>query len=215
MARESVVYVHGLWATPADSYLLRHRLAREFRVEPFRYATVACSVTEAAAQLASFVDTLAPRTLHLVGHSLGGLVIYRFLERYPDQPPGRVVFLGVPVAGSRLAVRVGQWSWSAAVLGRCVAEELFVAQERRWTIPRALGVIAGTRPLGLAPVLAPDLGRGVSANDGTVAVRETRIEGATDHITVNASHMGLLLSARVAEETRGFLREGHFALSRR
>src|SRR2546422_8282672 len=27
--------------------------------------------------------------VHFLGHSLGGLVIHRFLERFPDQPPGR------------------------------------------------------------------------------------------------------------------------------
>ena len=214
MPRESVVYVHGLWATPAESLLLRRRLSREFEVEAFRYATFASSMADAADRLAALVAQLAPRTLHLVGHSLGGLVIYRFLERHPDSPPGRVVFLGVPTVGSRLARDVGRWSLGAAVLGRCVADELLVERERRWVDPRPLGIIAGTRPLGLAPLL---LQRGGDAgpNDGTVAVSETRLPGAADHITVGASHMGLLMSARVAEETSLFLREGHFALSRR
>lgn len=213
MTRESVVYVHGLWATPADSLLLRRRLSREFRVEAFRYATVASSMTDVTDALADFVGSLATPILHLVGHSLGGLVIHRFLARYPQQPPGRVVFLGVPVVGSRLAQRVGQWTWGAAVLGRCVAEELLAARERRWTIDRPLGVIAGTRALGLAPIIARMPGEDRLANDGTVAVSETRMPGATDHITVRASHLGLLMSARVARETSLFLREGHFALS--
>lgn len=254
MTRESIVYVHGLWATPAESLLLRRRLSRAFTVETFRYATVASSMTEVADQLASFVAALAPRTLHLVGHSLGGLVIYRFLERHPGQPPGRVVFIGTPVAGSLLARDVGRWRWGAAVLGRCVAEELLVERERRWTVPRPLGIIAGTRPLGLVPLFARSLHNGHDphpgaaagargggderdgwkerhgaaddviaectvvdddANDGTVAVSETRLPGAADHITVSASHLGLLLSARVADEASLFLREGYFALSRR
>jgi pimeloyl-ACP methyl ester carboxylesterase len=214
MTRESVVYVHGLWATPAQALLLRRRLSREFAVETFRYATAASSMTDVADRLAEFVAALAPRTLHLVGHSLGGLVIYRYLERHPDQPPGKVVFLGVPIVGSRFAQGVGRWSWGAAVLGRCVTEELLVQRERRWTAPRPLGIIAGTRPLGLAPLLARSSGA-QDASDGTVAVSETRLHGAADHITVAVSHMGLLMSARVAEETRLFLRDGHFALSRR
>jgi len=30
----------------------------------------------------------APKELHLVGHSLGGLIAYRFLERFPEQAAG-------------------------------------------------------------------------------------------------------------------------------
>ena len=49
-------------------------------------------------------------------------------------------------------------------------------------------------------------------NDGTVAVSETRMPGATDHIVLPVSHMGMLLSARVAQETGHFLTQGHFSL---
>ena len=52
-------------------------------------------------------------------------------------------------------------------------------------------------------------------NDGSVAVSETRLPGATDHITLPVSHMGMLLSARVARETGGFLVHGHFSPDRR
>jgi hypothetical protein len=49
-------------------------------------------------------------------------------------------------------------------------------------------------------------------NDGTVAVSETRLPGATDFITMPVGHMGLLMSARVARETCQFLKEGRFSL---
>ncbi len=229
MSGETVVYVHGLWATAAESLWFRRRLSREFRLETYRYASVASSMAEVTDGLASFVAALAPQTLHLVGHSLGGLVIQRFLERHPDPPWGRVVFLGVPAAGSVLARTVARLRWGGAVLGRCVAEELLVERERRWSVPRPLGIIAGTRPLGLVPLIARivqprgaadvasvpgSAGLEADASDGTVAVSETHLPGATDHITVRASHLGLLLSQRVAYETSLFLREGHFALSR-
>jgi hypothetical protein len=49
------------------------------------------------------------------------------------------------------------------------------------------------------------------ACDGTVAVSETRLPGATQHLVLPVSHMGMLMSARVARETGLFLREGHFS----
>ncbi len=208
--RETVVYVHGLWASRADSVILRRRLARDFDfdVRVFRYPAVSSSIAEVIERLERFVAELAPRSLHFVGHSLGGLVIFRLFERHPSQPPGRVVLLGTPAFACRAAVTAARVGWAATMLGKCVAEELLVPRERHWSHARPLGIIAGTRALGLAPYLA----RLPGENDGTVAVSETRLPGAADHISVPASHMGLLISSRAARETGLFLREGHFAL---
>jgi hypothetical protein len=49
-------------------------------------------------------------------------------------------------------------------------------------------------------------------NDGTIGVSETRMPGATDHIALPVSHLGMLMSARVARETGLFLTQGHFSL---
>ncbi len=192
--------------------MLRRRLSREFPfdVRVFRYPTVSSSMTEITTRLGQFIEALRPQRLHLVGHSLGGLVIYRFLERFPEQPPGRVVFLGTPAVTCQAAVGVARLRWAASILGKCVAEELLVDRERRWTSSRPLGIIAGTRPFGLGQLFAPLQG----PSDGTIAVSETRLPGATDHITMRASHMGMLLSVRVAREIGTFLSSGHFALAR-
>ena len=69
------------------------RYARRWRASSRRCATASPRID-------------APQ-VHLLGHSLGGLVILRCLERYPMAQPGRVVFLGTPAAGSRAARRLG------------------------------------------------------------------------------------------------------------
>jgi hypothetical protein len=43
-------------------------------------------------------------------------------------------------------------------------------------------------------------------------VSETRLPGAADHIVLHVSHMGMLVSPRVARETGSFLRDGRFSL---
>jgi hypothetical protein len=68
--------------------------------------------------------------------------------------------------------------------------------------------VAGSYSLGVGQVLAGF----AEDSDGTVAVSETRLPGATDHIVVPVSHMGMLVSARVARESAYFLREGRFSL---
>jgi pimeloyl-ACP methyl ester carboxylesterase len=207
-----VVYLHGLWLAGHESLLLRRRLERLFslEVQVFKYPSVSVPMLDVTARLQAFIDSFAPRSeLHLVGHSLGGLVAYRFLERYPKQPPGRVVFLGTPAVASRAAATVGRARWAGALLGRCVGEELLTEQRRAWTTARPLGIIAGTRPAGLGQLFA----NFKEPNDGTIAVSETRLPGATDHISLPVSHMGMLVSARVARETGGFLTRGHFSLA--
>ena len=204
-----VVYVHGLWMPGDESLILRHRLAQEFALalHPFRYSGASSSMGAIAGRLDQFVRELEAPMVHFVGHSLGGLVIHRFLERFPQQPDGRVVFLGTPSVASRAALSAARFAPVAQLMGEAAAE-LLGPRERRWTHARQLGIVAGSQPLGVGHLLA----HFDEDNDGTVAVAETRMPGATDHIVLPVSHLGLLLSARGAREVGTFLRDGRFSL---
>ena len=209
-AAQHVVYVHGLWMPGSESLLLAHRLLREFglQVHAFPYSAGTWGMEEITAHLQSFVKSLAVPAVHLVGHSLGGLVIYRFFERFREQPPGRVVFLGTPCLESRAAVEAARLRFVSALMGPSVADELLRPRERHWTFGRPLGIIAGSQSVGLGQFLA-----GFEEEcDGTVGVSETRLPGAADHIVLPVSHMGMLVSARVARETGLFLTNGRFSL---
>jgi pimeloyl-ACP methyl ester carboxylesterase len=206
----AVVYVHGLWMPGSESALLRGRLAagRGLGLHVFRYQSVHEPMAQITARLYSMISRIEAPRIHLLGHSLGGLVILRCLERYSIAQPGRVVFLGTPAAGSCAARRLGPWTWGRRVLGRAVAEELLLERARRWDLPRELGIIAGTLPLGFARLLVT-FGE---ANDGIVALSETRLEGATSWLSLPVTHAGMLLSARVARETGSFFEHGRFGL---
>jgi pimeloyl-ACP methyl ester carboxylesterase len=199
-----------LWLPGEESLVLKHHLAQEFALELhwFRYFGASESMADITSRLAAFVRELAAPEVHFVGHSLGGLVLYRLLERFPEQPPGRAVFLGVPCVASRAAQRAGMFGPLAQLMGPAVAEELLTPQERRWTHARPLGVVAGSQPLGLGQFFA----HFEEENDGTVAVSETRMPGATDHVVLPVSHLGMLVSAQVARETGTFLTRGRFSL---
>ena len=193
-----------------ESLILRHRLAHKFglTLQAFRYSAASTTMSDITERLESWVRELKAPAVHFVGHSLGGLVIHRFLERFPDQPPGRVVFLGTPCVASRVAQRASRFAPIAHLMGPSVAEELLQPHERRWEQARPLGIIAGSQPIGVGQLLADF----TEENDGTVAVSETRMPGASDHIVLPVSHLGMLLSARVARETGSFLTEGRFSL---
>jgi pimeloyl-ACP methyl ester carboxylesterase len=204
----AVVFVHGLWLTGVESTLLRRRLAAELgcTTHAFRYPSVTATMEEVLAQLHEFVTRLASEALHLVGHSLGGIVVLRYLEERRDVPPGRAVLLGAPLGGSRAAQGLARWPIGAAMLGRNIEAEVLHPPLRRWDGRRELGVIAGDVSLGLGRLFG-DLGQ---PNDGTISVEETRLDGATDEIVLPISHTGMLFSAEVARQTAQFLASGRF-----
>lgn len=220
MTRALVVYVHGLWLSGREALMLRRRLRQEFDFDlhAFHYPSVSARMSDVVESLQRFVEEMrggaagpggAPAALpvHFIGHSLGGLILYRFFERHPEQPPGRVVFLGTPAVASRAAARVARHHWACRLVGHCVAEELAGRHERSWALPRELGIVAGTRRLGLGQFVA-----GFDEPcDGTIAVSETQLPGATAHLALPVSHMGMLFSPRVAREVGAFLESGRFA----
>jgi len=207
--RTAAVFVHGLWLTGAESALMRRRLTARhgFECHSFSYRTVGRPMQETLARLAQFVERIDADRVHFVGHSLGGIVLHRYFETECAAPPGRVVFLGSPAVKSRTAERVGSLPLLSSLIGRMVTEELVRPNgSREWRCPRELGLIAGTRPMGLGRFFA----RFDEDCDGTVAVSETKLPGHTAHVTLPVSHMGMLTSAAVANQVGEFLANGAF-----
>ena len=209
MGGTALVYVHGLWVSGREAFLFRKRLADSgYAWHTFEYASTLSDMPAIAAALAGFVADLGAERVHLVGHSLGGLVILRCLASHPGLPPGRIVLLGTPCMASQAAHTVGRFRFGRQMLGQVAVEELMKRHDRRWDGQRELGIIAGTRSISVSRLLV----QFEEDNDGTVAVSETQLPGATAHLRLPVSHSGMLLSARVARETGSFLEHGRFGL---
>jgi len=192
----------GGWAV---AYLARRLQAAGWRTRRFSYPTLAGTLPENADRLARALGTLEAATVHLVAHSLGGLVVRHLFNRHPRQRPGRIVTLGTPHQGSYVARWLDVRPRLRGLLGKSGPEGL-LGGAPAWRPGLELGLIAGTLSLGLGR-LAPGL---PLPNDGTVALAETRLARATDHIALPVSHTGLLLSASVARQVGTFLAKGQF-----
>lgn len=205
--RETVILVHGLWMGGWACQPLRLYLRRAgFAVRVFTYPSFSGSLNACADRLARFVATLGEGPISLVGHSLGGLVILKYLS--DGRPPrlGRVVVLGSPYAGCYAAERLASRRWGRAILGRCMPEWPSV-RPPKWTGPQQLGVIAGLRRFGLGRLVIPDVPQ---PSDGVVSLAETEIPGASERLVMKVSHSGMLVSRRVALAVVEFLRNGRF-----
>ncbi len=204
--RESVVLLHGLWLNRFAMSWLAHRLAAHgYAVHLFGYPSFARTLVTNAESLARFLGGLVEPTLHLVGHSLGGVTAIASLAARPDSRVRRVVLLGAPVRGSAAGAQVATHRIGRRFLGRSAGLWSMMPVE---AAPPGIevGVIAGTRRLGLGAIFT----RLSGPNDGVVTVAETELPGARDSVTVRVGHSQMLVSPLVARQTEQFLRTGRF-----
>jgi pimeloyl-ACP methyl ester carboxylesterase len=200
-----IVLVHGLWFRARFMRMLGRRLEDAgFDVLPFNYSTTRQPIIDSAAALGAFCAARVPDGEHLVGHSLGCLLILQLLHECNWSAPGRVLFLGTPLQGSAVARRTRQWPGMGKLFGH--ADEPLAGGWRHWPEDREVGMIAGDRAFGLG-VFTGGLER---PNDGTVSVAETRHPGIADHRVLPVTHTGMVFSAPVAKAAVRFLRSGRF-----
>jgi pimeloyl-ACP methyl ester carboxylesterase len=206
---ETVVLVHGLWLSGWCLLMLQRHLRRcgFGDARAFSYHSVSRDLLENAQALQRYLRELDAPAVHLVGHSLGGLVIRALFHQYPQQPPGRIVTLGSPHRGNHPARILAGAAVGRAITGRSIAQ-LVAGVPDRWEPPaRDVGIIAGDLSIGLGR-LFPGLPK---PNDGVVALAETELVGATDRVTVHVSHTALVFSRQAAEQVCHFLKHGRFA----
>jgi pimeloyl-ACP methyl ester carboxylesterase len=205
----TVILVPGLW-TPAAIFMLHGRWLqrRGYRVLRFGYPSVRATLSQNAQALRRHIAGTSGADIHLVGHSLGGLVILDMLRQEADPRLRRAVLLGTPCVDSHCAQRLTRVAGMPALLGRSIGEWLSRAPGARiapWS-GMDIGVLAGTRSVGLGRIV-PDLPR---PNDGVVTLAETQLPGATDFIALPVAHSEMLASRRCAGQIAAFLETGRF-----
>ncbi|EGQ7876012.1 triacylglycerol lipase [Vibrio parahaemolyticus] len=195
------LYMHGLVMQPLSQKL--RKLGYETQV--LSYNTIAI---DESSLFDSIDHSLNPLTANvLVGHSLGGLMIKRYLaNRKPTTSLiSHVVAIGSPLKGASIVGRI-QDLGLGAILGNSPHHGLN-KHDDAWAFPQKLGSIAGTVPIGARPLL---IRNDNTMSDGTVTVEETRLDGMQDHIEVKQTHTSLIYNTFVPQQIVHFIRTDYF-----
>jgi pimeloyl-ACP methyl ester carboxylesterase len=221
MSRAAALLLHGLARTSRSMVPMARSLERlGFTVKNVGYPSRSHPLETLVRLVAPSFHEALDRSdeLHLVGHSMGGLIIRMLLDRFGTEGVGRAVFIGTPNRGSLTAGRflaAGPLCWIYGPAGRQLGPDRLVSMDIGIP-PCPFGVIAGTRrfhPFNLSGYLSWTVFGFQKEHDGSVAVESTRLEGMADFAEVDVNHVALCSDPAVLELTGRFLRHGSFRSS--
>ncbi len=211
-----VVLLHGLARTS------RSLRKMERALQDAGFATLNLDYASRLRPIEALVEDIHPAisgfaesagSLHVVTHSMGGLLARAYLARYRPTGLRRIVMLGPPNNGSQVADVLKDMALFRALYGPA-GQQIGTRQTDLFAglLPDcAVGIIAGNRTLD--PIasffIVP------RPNDGRVSVVSTKLEGMTDHIVLETSHSLMLRNRDAIAQTIAFLRDGRFSHPRR
>jgi len=214
-ADECVILLHGLARTSASMETMAEAIdAAGFVAINVDYPSRKHTIKELAPMaigkgLVRCESNDAIEKIHFVTHSLGGILVRKYLINQGIPRLGRVVMLGPPNQGSAAVDELGDVpgiDWFNGPAGRQLGKGADSVPLQLGPAEFELGIIAGNRsidPITSAVLDDPD--------DGRVSVEDTKLEGMDDFIVVEHSHAFMMRLQKPIELTIRFLQTGSFS----
>ncbi|MCF6288395.1 MAG: alpha/beta hydrolase [Proteobacteria bacterium] len=198
---QAVVLVHGLWMSRWSFASIAKYLQKQgYAVYSFGYRTSSRPFDFNVQKLTAFVNSKTEDTVHLVVHSLGGILAMRSLPMI--RKAGKLIMLGSSINGATVARAMGKKRWTAWMLKH--ATEPLENGVPNPTVFRNSMMIAGTsNSIGIARIVI----KLPEPNDGTVTVADTQADWINTHITEKTNHFNMLFRKNIKQHIIEFLTE--------
>ena len=194
---DAVILIHGLGAHWIVMSPLARRLKNQFgRIINWSYRSLWSRIEphgeQMAGQLQELDDDPAISRIHLITHSMGGIVARLALARRVPSKMGRMVMLAPPNSGSHVARSL------APVLGGLCPPLVQLSDE------------AESFVASLPPPSALEIGIIAARSDFLVAEPRTHLPTEKEHIVLPGMHSSLVWRKETAEQAAEFLSSGAF-----
>lgn len=200
LTSQLVVLVHGLGAPRFSMSAVKWKLDKAgYRTKNWGYSSTRDRIASHADLLSdmlhSFSEDRSLTSIHLVTHSMGGILVRAALLKHTFAKLGRIVMLAPPNRGShaaRLAAPIFGWLWKPL-------RELSDAPE---SYVNQLPIFSGCKTVELGIIEAQ--------RDRVVSADSVRLAGQVDHAVVNSRHGTLPWHPETLQLVSGFLTHGKF-----
>ena len=214
-----VILLHGLVRTSNSMDVMeKHLQGQGYTTVNFGYASSRKPVRDHAVALKSVIDGLGDQVtdIYFVAHSLGNIVIRRYLQDTTDSQTGlngdprirRTVMLGPPNQGSKVARTFENNHLFRTCAGKCgeqLAGDWGSLSKRLATPSGEFGIIAGGQENAAYSNFLLE-----GKDDYTVSVEETKLPGASDFMVHPLLHGTMMNQPVVLEATTRFFKHGYF-----
>lgn len=213
MSGRAVILVHGIIRSSKSFSTLRAELEKTgVTVVGFDYPSTRVDLKTSTSYLTKVIASLEGiDAIDFVVHSMGGILVRSYLKETAENPDPRLrrmVMMGVPNQGAKLANIVQNWGAFKLIFGPA-GQQLVEGNGgpiAELPIPQfEFGIIAGARgtPDGWNPLIPGD-------DDGTVSLSSTHLDGAKEEMTVPVLHSFIMNDPGAIRATINFLATGSF-----
>lgn len=211
-SKDYVILLHGLARTQRSMAALQFQLTKlGYNVKNIGYPSTKMSLQEIVEYVRERIAQQhfpSNRKIHFVTHSMGGIVIRLYLEKYHFPNLGRVVMICPPNQGSELADLLKKVPLLEKILGPASVQlttDPASFPNRLGAVNFQLGVIAGDKNPN--PVFSIFFH---GPNDGKVSVKSTQVKGMRDFCVIHESHQIILYHPEMVARIVSFLEKGSF-----